>query len=303
MANLFIGININSNTRKSLLSMMSNSMYNVIEFEVESLKILDSNTLTFYDVSMEDVISGNISLVESKIYTLENSGFQQLNVYSYFIFYINKDNKYCCKCIFVNIVAFYKNKYCKFKNSNSKNSNSIMYFGFCDSYRLWINLCTFEVKLKFFEHILYSNYKDYKNLEDDIHCIFTTQLAVEETMKSLVTVGKGYLTFNNFSGVYTLCDLDKTTVINSGIEKVVLNVKGISKKVVVISPSVNDLAVRKVDLGCGILNLRLIIPRKNKSKIMVSIMSSNVYISRNPLYKVEEYLEYSKAFGLEISFY
>jgi len=87
MANLFIGININNNTRKSLLSMINKPSYMALEVEVESLKILDSNTLDFYDVSMEDVISGNIKLVDSKIYTLENSCFQQLTVYSDYTFH------------------------------------------------------------------------------------------------------------------------------------------------------------------------------------------------------------------------
>ena len=78
----------------------------------------------------------------------------------------------------------------------------------------------------------------------------------------------------------------------------------LNKKVVVIPPSVNDLVITDGNVGFGVFNLRLVIPRKNRNKLIFSIKSTGaysfIYISRDPLYKVEEYL---KAFGVEISFY
>ena len=299
MANLFIGININNNTRKSLLSMIDKPSYMALEVELESLKILDSNTLDLYDINIEDVISGNIKLVDSKIYTLENSCFQQLTVYSDYTFYINKNNKYCCRCTFESIVAFYKNKYCKFKNSNF-----VLNLHLYNSYRLLINLITFEIDLQCYGYTVYNSYKDYKNLEEYIHYEFYIDSTVEELMYSLTTVEKGCLTFNNLCGVYNLCDLGEYIIINNGIDKVVLIVKRLSKKVVVIPPSVNDLAITDGNIGFGVFNLRLVVPRKNRSKLIFSIKSTgayiSIYISRDPLYKVEEYL---KAFGVYISFY
>ena len=299
MANLFIGININNNTRKSLLSMIDKPSYMALEVEVENLKILDSNTLDVYDMNMEDVISGNIKLVDSKIYTLENSCFQQLTVYSDYTFYTNKNNKYCCRCTFESIVAFCKNKYCKFKNSNF-----VLNLHLYNSYRLLINLITFEIDLQCYGYTVYNNYKDYKNLEEYIHYAFYIDSTVEELMYSLTPVEKGCLTFNNLCGVYTLCDLGEYIVINNGIEKVVLIVKRLSKKVIVIPPSVNDLVITDGNVGFGVFNLQLVVPRKNRSKLIFSIKSTgayiSIYISRDPLYKVEEYL---KAFGVYISFY
>ena len=80
--------------------------------------------------------------------------------------------------------------------------------------------------------------------------------------------------------------------------------KRLSKKVVVIPPSVNDLVITDGNVGFGVFNLQLVVPRKNRSKLIFSIKSTgayiSIYISRDPLYKVEEYL---KAFGVYISFY
>ena len=283
MYNLCIGVNLDKENEEKLITSLSKYGIHMVSVTVESIKVIDLETLDIFDISLNSVAKNEISIENFDIndgYCLalkgnkvvdEDDFIQKLiNFGRISSFAMNRNKKWVLTGEDRDIVAFYNSRYITVYNDkssavefNSSDGNNLVQ----NRFRVDICLETLDVSVYVYGFCIYGRGEEIKR---KVNSVYVSML--DSRLKSLITIDSSILDCNNSVCVITLKSKHSNIVLKNTFEIAVIKISPYSNTNVVIPPSVKTIVVD------GIINLHhnfnrirginLFIPEINSRKLI-----------------------------------
>lgn len=290
MSKVFIGVNLkNDGTAIKIISELRN-IIGYYNFVIESIKVLDLETLEFEDLDLEYVINSGVEIERASItsYFL-GRGLKSVRNDSDFIdkgvsigkdisLYMNKDKEWVCNRSVDDCVIFSGGKHIK----TSDEYSNILISSYDGNYKLYVDLKSLGIRLDVYGHNICGfdigiSKKEITVLVDEL----------EYKIKCLIKDDDGYIDANCIVGIL---DLDRaglkkrcsTIIFKTGIKHVIISLSSDANYDIVIPPSVEDIEIFNgyhIYKG-GSCFINLFIPNINKEKLVKGKLIHGSYTFR-----------------------
>lgn len=278
MSKVFIGVNLkNDDTATEIISELRNILgyYN---FVIESIKVLDLETLEFEDfdlgyvinsgVAIENFSIGNGAYLKELESVKDDADFINKTVITDNSIYLrmNKDKEWVCNGSTDDCAVFLSGKYISISDEYS----NVLISSYDNNYKLYVDLKSLCIRIDIYEHTICGfdigiSKKEITILVDEL----------EYKIKCLIKDDGGYIDANCIAGIL---DLDRaglkkrcsTIIFKTGIKHVIISLSSDANYDIVIPPSVEDIEIFNgyhIYKG-GSCFINLFIPNINKEKLV-----------------------------------
>lgn len=281
MSKVFIGVNLkNDDTAIKIISELRN-IIGCYTFVIESIKVLDLETLKFEDLDLEYIANSGVEIessrIDSGVATLRDRGIESVRNDADFIdkivsidsngicLYMNKDKEWVCNGSVDDCAVFLNGKYI----SISDEYYNILMSSYDNNYKLYVDLKSLDIRLDVYGHTICGfdigiSKKEIAILVDEL----------EYKIKCLIKNDDGYIDANGVVGILALdkVGLKKqcgTVIFKAGIRYAVIKLSSDVNYDIVVPPSVEDIEIlNDYHLYKGeSCFINLFIPNINKEKL------------------------------------
>lgn len=279
MSKVFIGVNLkNDDTATEIISELRN-IIGYYNFVIESIKVLDLETLEFEDfdlgyvinsgVVIENISIGNGAYLKELESVKNDADFINKTVITDNSIYLrmNKDKEWVCNGSVDDCAVFLSGKYISISDEYS----NILISSYDNNYKLYVDLKSLGVRLDVYEHTICGF--DISISEKEI-TISVDEL--EYKIKCLIKNDDCYIDANGVVGILALdkVGLKKqcgTVVFKAGIRYAIIKLSSDVSYDIIIPPSVEDIEILNdyhIYQG-GSCFINLFIPNINKEKLVL----------------------------------
>lgn len=297
MYNLCIGVNLDKENEEKLITSLSKYGIHMVSVTVESIKVIDLETLDIFDISLNSVAENEISIENFNIndgYCLalkgdkvvDEDGFikKLINFGRTSSFAMNRSKKWILTGEDRGIVAFYNNRYIKVNNYksnaiefNSSDGNNYMQ----NRFRVDICLETLDTSVYEYGFCIYGSGEE---VERKVKAIYVDTLYSK--LKSLITLGNNVFDCNDLVCIAVLKSKHSNIILKNTFETVILRIgtflNGCLNGNIVIPPSVKNIVIDGInklsyfDIG----SLNVFIPKVNSRELLHKLWDDNSGIRR-----------------------
>ena len=280
MYNLCIGVNLDKENEEKLITSLSKYGIHMISVVIESIKVIDLETLDIFDISLNSVAENKISIENFNIndgYCLalkgdkvvDEDGFikKLINFGRISSFAMNRRKKWLLTGEDRDIVAFYNNRYIKVPNGKS----SAIEFSSSDGnttiqnrFRVDICLETLGVSVYVYNFCIYGCGDE---VERKVKSVYVNTLYSK--LKSLITFDNNVFDCNDLVCAVNLKSKHNNIILKNTFETVIIRMNIYSNGDIVIPPSVKNIVIDGIRMFCdGIISVNLFIPEVNSRKLI-----------------------------------
>lgn len=300
MSKVFIGVNLkNDGTAIKIISELRN-IIGYYNFVIESIKVLDLETLEFEDLDLGYVINSGVEIERASIVSYflgrelesvrNDSDFidKGVSIGKDISLYMNKDKEWVCNGSVNDCVIFSGGKHIK----TSDEYSNILISSYNSNYKLYVDLKSLGIRLDVYGHTICGF--DISISEKEI-TILVDEL--EYKIKCLIKNDDGYIDAN---GIVGILDLDRaglkkrcsTIIFKTGIKHVIISLSSDVNYDIVIPPSVEDIEIFNdyhiYEGGSCFINL--FIPSINKEKLVTGKLRRSLGLRETEYDKIVEFL-------------
>lgn len=301
MSKVFIGVNLkNDGTAIKIISELRN-IIGYYNFVIESIKVLDFETLEFEDLDLGYVINSGVAIenfsigngdyffkelesVKNDADLINKTVVTDNSVY----LRMNKDKEWVCNGSTDDCAVFLNGKYISISDEYS----NVLISSYDNNYKLCVDLKSLSVRLDVYGHTICGF--DIGISEKEI-TISVDEL--EYKIKCLIKNDDGYIDANGVVGILALdkVGLKKqcgTVIFKNGIKYVIIKLSSDVNYDIIIPPSVEDIEILNdyhIYQG-GSCFINLFIPNINKENLVLGKLRSSLSLRETEYDKIVEFL-------------
>lgn len=290
MSKVFIGVNLKDDDTAIKIVKEIKNIIGYYTFVIESIKVLDLETLEFEDldlgyvinsgVAIENISIGNGACLKELESVKDDADFINKTVITDNSIYLrmNKDKEWVCNGSTDDCAVFLNGKYISISDEYS----NVLISSYDNNYKLYVDLKSLCIRIDVYEHTICGF--DIGISEKEI-TISVDEL--EYKIKCLIKNDDGYIDANCIVGILALdkVGLKKqcgTVIFKTGIKHVIISLSSDANYDIVIPPSVEDIEIFNgyhIYKG-GSCFINLFIPNINKEKLVKGKLIHGSYTFR-----------------------